>query len=74
MGRESPVLTLRTCIKGDYLSAMIALSQSTLADTSDEKQIVELKRLCQTFEELLAGDQALETAVKRGYLDVKVSE
>ena len=30
---------------------MVTLFQSNIADIPDEKQIVELKRLCQTFED-----------------------
>ena len=41
----------RTCINGDYPSAMVTLFKATFADTRDEKQIVELKRPCQTSED-----------------------
>ena len=35
------------------------------------EQVKELRDLRETYEEILAGARALETAIARGYLDVK---
>ena len=50
-GRRYSLGPKRICINCDYPGAMVTLFKATFADTRDEKQIVELKRLCQTSED-----------------------
>jgi len=47
------------------------LAESGDGDGPDAGQIEKLRTLRQTFEEMVAGAQAIETTIQRGYLDVK---
>lgn len=65
-----PVLCLVANARARYLKALFDLGASQPDDHPTEAQFAELSRLRQEFEELVAGAQALETAIQRGYLDV----
>jgi hypothetical protein len=52
--------------RADYLEAAIRLSTS---DTHDTKELAELKRMRELFDEGCAAFEALERAIERGYVD-----
>ena len=54
-----------------YLQELFGLAGSGETDVPDAGQIEKLRTLRQTYEEMVAGTQAIETAIQRGYLDVK---
>ena len=66
-----PVLCLIAHSRARYLKALFELGgHATDARLSDE-QIEELARLRREYDELANAAQALETAIQRGYLDIR---
>lgn len=64
-----PVLKMVANARADYLQMLIALGEKDAQPTST--QIEELRSLRVTYDECIAGAQALETAIQREYIDVK---
>ena len=67
----TPVSTLVARARAAYLKALFNLAEAAGEQLPSNAEIVELKSKRLAYEELLAGAQALETAISRGYLDVK---
>ena len=67
----NPVMSMVAKTRADYLKALFDLAGSCSESVPDAEQIDNLRTLRLTYEEMVAGAQALETAIQRGYLDVK---
>lgn len=67
----NPVATMVARVRARYLKALLDLAESCSDCVPAEEQIDELRVLREAYEEMVVGAQALETAIKRGYLDVK---
>jgi hypothetical protein len=67
----NPVMSIVAKTRANYLQALFGLAESGEGDGPDAGQIEKLRTLRQTFEEMVAGAQAIETAIQRGCLDVK---
>ena len=69
-----PVLRLVAHARARYLKALVDLGDSTPHDTLNTSQLEELGQLRREYDELASAAKALETAIQRGYLDVRTSE
>lgn len=65
-----PLFRLVATARGKYLKRLLDLAHHS-TDLPTEQQVKELNLLRRSYEELLSGGQMLETAIERGYLDVK---
>ena len=65
-----PVQEMVAKTRANYLSHLFSTAEKLEGAALTPKQIVELKTLRLTYEEALAGAQALQTAISRGYLEV----
>lgn len=66
-----PALRLVARVRGKYLKAILELAESCEDSVPDEATIADLRTTRECYDELVLGTQALETAIKRGYLDVE---
>ena len=66
-----PVLNLVARARADYLRELVDLAAAVADGLPSPDQVRRLAELRRTFEELLGGAQALETAIQRAYLDVR---
>ena len=66
----APVMALTARVRGLYLKELLAIADATGDGLPGAEQIDTLCRLRETYQELVTGSQALETAIERGYLDV----
>ena len=64
-----PLITLAARARLAYLQALMDLAKQP-PETPSQEQITLLGRRRETYEELRAAVNALETAIDRGYLDV----
>jgi len=67
----APVMALVARARAAYLKEMFDITAVVGDGLPSPDQIRQLRNLRLTFEELVAGTQALETAIQRGYLDVQ---
>ena len=67
----NPVMSMVARTRALYLKELFELAGSCEESGPDAAQIDHLRSLRLSFEEMVAGAQALETAIGRGYLDVK---
>ncbi|MCL6417682.1 hypothetical protein MIB92_18630 [Aestuariirhabdus sp. Z084] len=67
-----PILKMVARARASYVQALFEIAGDEGLDPSQE-QIADLKRRRETFDELVAATNALETMVQRSYLDVKTS-
>ena len=65
-----PVLELVARSRADYLKMLFDIAAEYETGLLPEQKVLELKQHRESYEELVAAAQALETAVKRNYLDV----
>lgn len=66
-----PVISLVARTRAHYLRELFDLGAACQAGSEPTaEQIASLRSLRESYEELVAGAQALETAIQRGYLDV----
>lgn len=66
----TPVMQLVARARATYLAELFAITAAVDEGLPNGDQLNTLRRLRLTYEELLQGAQALETAIQRGYLDV----
>jgi len=66
-----PALRLVARVRGKYLKAILELADSCENSIPDEATIAGLRNTRECYDELILGIQALEIAIKRGYLDVE---
>jgi hypothetical protein len=65
-----PVITLVAMARKEYLKTLFDIATECHSALPATHQVARLSELRKTFEELLAGAQAMETAIERGYLDI----
>lgn len=65
-----PVLAMVARARAKYLKELLDLSCVVENGLPSHEQIHKLSQLRHSFEELINGAKALETAIERGYLDV----
>ncbi|GAA0791330.1 hypothetical protein [Marinobacterium sediminicola] len=65
-----PVLTMVAHARADFVSQLLELAESGSGEPPAPEQIATLKRSRETFEELVAAVNALESVISRDYLDV----
>jgi len=66
-----PIMFMVAQSRAAYLGALFELASSMDETTAPKpEQVKKLKLLRLTYEELVSGVQALETAIDRGYLDI----
>lgn len=65
-----PAMKMVASVRSAYLKAVLDLGKETRGGVPEHEQVVELRKVRECYEELVLGSQALETAIKRGYLDV----
>ncbi|MGV6859764.1 MAG: hypothetical protein ACWA5X_12440 [bacterium] len=65
-----PVLAMVARARAKYLKELLDLSSVVENGLPSHEQIHKLSQLRHSFEELINGAKALETAIERGYLDV----
>ncbi len=66
-----PVLRLVAHARARYLEAWFNLGEKAQDRRPTAEEFTELTRLRTEYEELVKAAQAMETAIQRGYLDVK---
>jgi len=67
----SPVLKLVAMARAAYLKELFDLAGIVGDQIPSPGQVTQLSHLRSTYEELVTGVQALESAIERGYLDVQ---
>ncbi|MBR9827835.1 MAG: hypothetical protein GYB41_04195 [Oceanospirillales bacterium] len=66
-----PVLTMVAHARADYVEQLLEIASCCDDQRPAPEQITTLKRSRETFEELVAAVNALESVISRDYLDVK---
>lgn len=66
-----PVAMMVAHARALYLKELFNMANVSGGEAATLDQVRKLKVLRETYEELVAGSKALETAIERGYLDVK---
>ncbi|GAA0696154.1 hypothetical protein GCM10009104_25140 [Marinobacterium maritimum] len=66
-----PVLTMVAHARADYVAQLLELADSGQGQPPAPEQIAALKRSRETFDELVAAVNALESLISRDYLDVE---
>jgi len=64
-----PIITMVADARADYVAELFKLAAKHDGKKPDET--TRLRELRQNFEELVAASNALETMIKRGYVDVQ---
>lgn len=67
----NPVMSLVARTRANYLKELFDLAGTCTDSVPSTSQIDNLYTLRRSYEEMVAGAQALETAIQRGYLDIK---
>lgn len=67
-----PVLTLVARVRARYLHALFEIAGNAGDGLPSDEDIERLAELRRNYEELVHATQALETAIEREYLDVRV--
>ena len=67
----NPVMSMVAKTRANYLQELFELAGSCENNVPDAGRIENLRALRLTYEEMIAGAQAIETAIQRGYLDVR---
>ncbi|MES9870652.1 MAG: hypothetical protein ABW082_13410 [Sedimenticola sp.] len=67
----TPVMALVARSRAIYLRELFDVANIAGEGMPSPDQIRQLRQLREAYEELVAGAQALETAIQRGYLDVQ---
>ncbi|MES9957524.1 MAG: hypothetical protein ABW086_10760 [Sedimenticola sp.] len=67
----TPVMALVARSRAIYLRELFDVANIADEGMPSPDQIRQLRQLREAYEELVAGAQALETAIQRGYLDVQ---
>jgi len=67
----NPVLNMVATARAAYLKELFDMAGVVKDQIPSPGQVSQLSHLRTTYEELLTGVQALETAIEQGYLDVQ---
>ena len=65
-----PVMELVARSRAAYLKELFQIAEMAEPGLPSPDQIKQLRRMRETYDEMVSGAQALETAIQRGYLDV----
>ncbi len=65
-----PVLTMAAHARANYVAQLLELADSGGGQPPAPEQVAALKRSRETFDELVAAVNALESLISRDYLDV----
>ena len=65
-----PVMELVARARAAYLNELFDMSSLLSEGLPSPEQVRQLRCLRETYEELVSGAKALETAIERGYLDI----
>ena len=66
-----PVIKVCAKARARYIACLMDVANSETDETCNYEQIEQLREHRLTYEELVSAANALETVVKRGYVDVK---
>lgn len=66
---------VKTCARAraDFIEYFVEICDGDNEDNCTPEQIKQLKQFRMAYEELVSAANALETVIKRGYVDVKIS-
>lgn len=67
----APVMSMVARSRAAYLKELFDIGEISGDSLPTPEQIKKLRELRESYEELVQASQALETAIQRGYLDVK---
>lgn len=67
----SPVVKMVAQSRAVYLKTLFEMAKNSADSLPSREQINKLRQFRETYEELLKGSVALETAIERGYLDIE---
>jgi hypothetical protein len=67
----APVMNMVARSRAAYLKELFDIGEISGDSVPTPEQIHKLRQLRESYEELVHASQALETAIQRGYLDVK---
>ncbi len=68
-----PMLSMIAQCRKDYLCCLLDIAEHSAGKPPDEEQVARLRAYRETYDELVNAANALETAIQRDYLDVRVS-
>jgi hypothetical protein len=71
IGDISPVMRMVASSRAAYLKELFDIGEVSGEGMPSPEQISKLRQLRETYEEMVHATKALETAIQRGYLDVK---
>ncbi|MCP4088418.1 MAG: hypothetical protein GY746_01295 [Gammaproteobacteria bacterium] len=66
----NPVLSMVARARAEYLNKLFDTAAVAQDQNPSPEQVSQLNHLRTTYEELVTGVQALESAIERGYIDV----
>lgn len=66
-----PVLAMVAHARADYVTQLLELATSSGGQAPSQEQVATLRRSRETFDELVAAVNALESLISRDYLEVK---
>lgn len=69
-----PILTMVAHARAAYVTELFEISKLSSDAAPSNDQIKQLRQCRETFDELVAAVNALETVIQRDYLDVKSRE
>jgi hypothetical protein len=75
LSREAlnPMLTMVAQARKNYLCCLTDMARDCQGEAPDSQQIETLRAFRETYDELVSAANALETAIQRDYLDVRVT-
>lgn len=69
-----PLLRMMAHARADYVRELLEIAQDTNGQLPTQAQVERLKGRRETFDELVAAINSLETLIQREYLDVKPTQ
>jgi len=69
-----PIMQMVANARGAYLKELCELTKATTEKALVPKDVEKLRLKRLVYEELVAAHQALDVAIERGYLDVKIGD
>jgi len=72
LSEMNSVMHMVAIARADYLKLLFEISKSNPKHLPSDDEVARLRTSRLRFEELLAGARALQTAIERDYLDVKI--
>lgn len=67
----TPVMAMVARARAAYIAELFDMAKAVANDLPDQAQVQHLKQMRETYEELLHCSGELETAIERGYIDVR---